>query len=367
MTFTIHAATAPPRAQAEPKVFGVGSDGVRRPLLLGDTLCAFAQPAVAPADGPIDRWAVHFKEESNGEVTLVSEAGLGGGGRGGGDGGGVGDCHPALQSLPFGTYSSQFMPQAPDALDPMARHVAEHPDYLLGPRPPVRLCCVVIPIARDGSVLVTQRATRQRGGCFNNLWVFPGGHADSGETLEQAALRELREETGLHVPAAAPLRKLCVWQAQVVGQRRQYCILMYALQLDVEASLVPLRLQACEVAAAGWLPKAHLHLALLPKGGGETGGEGCGEGGVGDGGGKGGEGGATFQAIMLGNGGGGEGEPALAAEPEAPGAVVTLSVQRLQYLAAASSDQVKCRILDPLQLATRYTRLLATPIKHNTI
>ncbi len=47
---------------------------------------------------------------------------------------------------------------------------------------------------RDGRVEVVLVA-RRRG----NLWVLPKGRPEPGETLEQAALREVAEETGLQV------------------------------------------------------------------------------------------------------------------------------------------------------------------------
>jgi len=31
-----------------------------------------------------------------------------------------------------------------------------------------------------------------------NLWKFPGGLVDQGETIEKAAIREVLEETGIH-------------------------------------------------------------------------------------------------------------------------------------------------------------------------
>ncbi len=47
----------------------------------------------------------------------------------------------------------------------------------------------------DGGILLVQRAIEPSYG----KWVFPGGYADRGESLEGAALREVKEECGLDV------------------------------------------------------------------------------------------------------------------------------------------------------------------------
>jgi 8-oxo-dGTP diphosphatase len=49
--------------------------------------------------------------------------------------------------------------------------------------------------AYQGGILLVQRAIEPQYG----KWVFPGGYVDRGETLEAAALREVREESGLVV------------------------------------------------------------------------------------------------------------------------------------------------------------------------
>jgi len=40
------------------------------------------------------------------------------------------------------------------------------------------------------------------------LWALPKGTPDSGETIEETALRETREETGLEVEIEAPLTSI---------------------------------------------------------------------------------------------------------------------------------------------------------------
>ncbi|MEZ4756029.1 MAG: NUDIX hydrolase [Flavobacteriales bacterium] len=47
----------------------------------------------------------------------------------------------------------------------------------------------------SGRVLVMERGTAP----FRGTWVFPGGYVDPGETVEQACMREVREELGLEV------------------------------------------------------------------------------------------------------------------------------------------------------------------------
>ena len=49
-------------------------------------------------------------------------------------------------------------------------------------------------VDRDNRILLSRRAEDKE---FGGLWEFPGGKAEAGETPEQTALRELKEELDL--------------------------------------------------------------------------------------------------------------------------------------------------------------------------
>ena len=51
-------------------------------------------------------------------------------------------------------------------------------------------------IIDNGKVLIAQRGEKQR---LAGKWEFPGGKVESGETLEECLLREIREELGIEI------------------------------------------------------------------------------------------------------------------------------------------------------------------------
>lgn len=64
------------------------------------------------------------------------------------------------------------------------------------PRPALTVDVAVVTTEKHPRILLIRRKNDPFAGC----WAFPGGFVDEGETLEQAARRELQEETGLTTP-----------------------------------------------------------------------------------------------------------------------------------------------------------------------
>ena len=58
---------------------------------------------------------------------------------------------------------------------------------------------VIVAVRRGDQVLLAQRSR----GTYLGRWGFPGGHVERGETIVEAGLRELREETGVTPSRAA--------------------------------------------------------------------------------------------------------------------------------------------------------------------
>ena len=70
----------------------------------------------------------------------------------------------------------------------------------------LRAAAVAVVITADndeGSVLLTRRASSLR--AHSGQWALPGGRMDLGESAEDAALRELREEVNLELPKTSVL------------------------------------------------------------------------------------------------------------------------------------------------------------------
>jgi len=48
---------------------------------------------------------------------------------------------------------------------------------------------------RDRTILLVRRSPHRR--TYPNLWSFPGGHVEENEALDEALIRECREEVGI--------------------------------------------------------------------------------------------------------------------------------------------------------------------------
>jgi len=105
-------------------------------------------------------------------------------------------------------------------------------------------------IFRDGRVLIVRRARQPAHG----LYTLPGGGVELGETLEEAVIREVREETALDVaPVALAGYRQAIARDDTGSVERHFVILPFAARwIAGEISLNE------ELAEARWLLPAEL-------------------------------------------------------------------------------------------------------------
>jgi len=104
---------------------------------------------------------------------------------------------------------------------------------------------VVLFAMKDGEVHVL--LIQRRHSPFQHCWALPGGYVDDGETSEQAAHRELAEETGL---ATAALERVDVYDAPDRDPRGRVVSVAYTAVLAVPAT----PMAGDDAAQAEWVP-----------------------------------------------------------------------------------------------------------------
>lgn len=86
------------------------------------------------------------------------------------------------------------------------------------------------------------------------LWSLPKGHIEDGENAEQAAVREVKEETGISAQVVRPLGTIDYW---FVAERRRVHKTVHHFVLSAAGGT--LSDDDIEVSEVAWVPIAELH------------------------------------------------------------------------------------------------------------
>jgi len=110
--------------------------------------------------------------------------------------------------------------------------------------PDEKLAFAVIAAKKDGKWIFCQHKAR-------STWEFPGGHREAGETIEEAAARELYEETGA---TAYDLSPVCVYSVKKDEEEESFGMLftaqVYALEEMLTSEIA--RIRITEILPENW-------------------------------------------------------------------------------------------------------------------
>lgn len=128
---------------------------------------------------------------------------------------------------------------------PQPTHSSDPREYRSSP-----IVAVSAVVLRARSVLLVRRAHAPLAGD----WALPGGAVELGETLAEAVVRELREETGLTVQPLTVLDALDKMERDANGAVRYHYALVVFLCRVVEGTLRP----ASDAEDVRWFPARKL-------------------------------------------------------------------------------------------------------------
>lgn len=110
-------------------------------------------------------------------------------------------------------------------------------------------------VVEDGAVLLVRRINPPDAG----RWGFPGGKIETGETIHQAAVRELHEETGLRATANRIFTAVDVLDRDSCAALRHHFVLIAVLCCNPSGILTP----DSDVSEARWFQLDEIEDAAL--------------------------------------------------------------------------------------------------------
>lgn len=111
---------------------------------------------------------------------------------------------------------------------------------------------LVVDAGREHAVLIGRLDRHGR-----LLWSLPKGHIEDGETVEQTAVREVKEETGISAQVLRPLGTIDYW---FVAERRRVHKTVHHFLLESTGG--ELSDEDVEVTEVAWVPLAELETTL---------------------------------------------------------------------------------------------------------
>lgn len=124
-----------------------------------------------------------------------------------------------------------------------------HPPVYLG------LACCGIVRSKDKQILISKRKPELS---YPDAWVFPGGKLDHGESLLQAAKREVMEEVGIDLsPILTESQPVFMYDVfngpSKAGNFSHFLIFYYLFDISLDASEIKVVIQQEEVAEYKWI------------------------------------------------------------------------------------------------------------------